>query len=211
MIFEELLSVFADQGIDITDFNTGHDILITREGSGRTTKYKTRPDFQPTPFKFVSSKPYREVLPNLDNIVQFQPLQNLQAALDGVPAAQILGAPQSRSAPSLPAATQRTAPQLPPTQKQLSAPPPVEESEGPPHCFQDRQTCDPNDAECVGGVKNGQEYDQCPWYKDCHSAKFGAVQKAPSRRSAKPAAPAPSAGVPSAIEALEAELKKALT
>jgi hypothetical protein len=213
-VFDELLAVFADQGIDITDFSSGHDIIITREGAGRTTKYKTRPDFQATGFKFIG-KPYLEVLPNLDTIVTFQPIQTMQAALDGVsapPAAAPASMPAARPQQALPAVS---APAMG-IRPAVAAPAPaassssLDMSEAPP-CFSDKQTCNPQDAECIGGKKGEDEYEPCPYYTPCHAAKFGAP-KAASRRAAKSTATAAPAdnSVPSSVEALEAEMKKML-
>lgn len=212
-VFDELLAVFADQGIDITDFSSGHDIIITREGAGRTTKYKTRPDFQATVFKFIG-KPYLEVLPNLDTIVTFQPLQAMQAALDGAPASPQLSAPAqaARPVPSLPAASAPAVGIRPAVAQTAPAPAAaagsLDMSEAP-HCFSDKQTCNPQDAECIGGKKGEDEYEPCPFYTPCHAAKFGAPKPA-SRRAAKSTATAAPAdnSVPSSVEALEAEMKK---
>lgn len=208
-VFDELLAVFAEQGIDITDFKSGHDIIITKEGQGRMTKYKTRPDFQATQFNFTG-KPFLEVLPNLSTIVQFQPLTVMQAALDGVPSVAAL--PAAAKAPSLPppqVQQQAVRQSLPPTTPRpaVAALPPIVESEAEaPGCFKDKQTCDPQDQECVGGSKGNESYDPCPFYKPCYEAKFGPLTK--PRRAAKAAMSDNS--IPASVEALEAEMKKML-
>jgi hypothetical protein len=238
MIYKDLLDVFCDQGIDITDLNTGHDVVITREGSGRETKYRTRPDFNATVFA-PRGRQISDVNVDLDRLMPFAPLEQMTAALTGTPTAPSSQqqVPAGKPAPGLPAAntgtqaqaqprTQAAAPRTAapnpaaaPQQQMAVSQQPVQQQkalpqappEDAPPCYKDLKTCNGQDAECVGGTKGDDIYDPCPFFGACNDAKVAASQpKTPSRRTAKKTPTVPDTSQSESVDDLEAQMRDSL-
>lgn len=237
MIYKELLDVFCDQQIDITDLNTGHDVTIHRETPDpkkpRETKYRTRPDFDEKPFA-VKGRPLAEALVDLDKINPFASAADMEAALNGNAPPPKLGGqqPANGGAPSLPRGGSAPAPAanraLPPAQKPQQQqvqrlPQPAQQQqeeeaasqEDAPPCFKDLKTCNDKDPECVGGQKpDGQggmdQYDPCPFFAPCNEAKL-AVLKPPTPRGRRAARGASTdTSTPDAVKQLEDEMRNAV-
>lgn len=225
MVWGDLMNIFSDAGVDITDFNSGHDVILTREGKDRRTKYSARANMTPSPF-ILKGRPLVEAQFNLDKLSPFPNEQQINDAMLS------LGAPVSagsNGAPSLPPPSQAVRPpqpQLPPTQA-APAPAPAPQAAptvtpsaqvvsppDAPGCYGDKETCNPDDQECVGGQKGKDIYDPCPFFQNCHTIKFGPSpeKKAPSRRTAaKRAVPVvPNITQSSDVDDLEAEMRNAL-
>lgn len=207
-IFKELLDVFTDQ-IDITDLSKGHDVILTREGKGRETKYRMR--ISPTPTKHNFVGPVAERLVDLDRLMPFTAPENMQAALTGAPMPAVASLPPVRASANFapgPASDNdfSLADFKPVVPKSLQAPAPTED---PPRCFKDPNVHSATDPECVGGSKNGEVFDPCPFFGPCQSGvqALTAVRPTASRRAAaKPVTPE----ADDSIDALEAEMRRSL-
>lgn len=206
MIFKDLLDIFNDN-IDITDLQTGWDVVIKREGKGRQTKYRVRLDSAKgeCAFKFKSKDPIEKKLINLDRIMPYKPVEDMEAAIRGaLPTSNLL--PAGSPPPSLPD------PQALPAQQgtssggngvgngtqitpavQMTPDPEVKEEEEEPSCFKDSEYFDENDVECIGGEKeneegNIQEYETCPFFSECKAhCKPEPKKKRRGKRKAKAA------------------------
>lgn len=227
MIYKDLLDLFCEA--DISDLNGGRTIVITREGLGRETKYRTRPEFAPTPFS-VKGRSIEEALVNLDNLMPFAPPEQMAAAIEGKTAPAQRQVPASKPAPQLPAANpasagtgtskppaaaaQKPAVQQPkPTLPVIQTPPAstAAPADAPP-CYKDLVTLNKTDPECVGGQKGADIFDPCPFVTDCDNAiKASQAPATPSRRAAKKA---PVVQQPteqsSEVDDLEAEMRQSL-
>lgn len=166
-ILKDLLDVFAE-GIDITDLNTGRDVLITKEGKDRATRYRVRVEFTPTVFQLHGELE----LVNLDHIMEFKDTMMMNAALHGAdPAPAVLPAPRTSAALPAPGQTPTWAKAAP--------------EDEPPACFKDPNVYNTQDPECVGGMKNGEEFDRCPFFAPCGQAVSALKTTTGSRRGAK--------------------------
>jgi len=82
-IYKQLLDIFAD-GTDITDIESGFDVIITREGKTReTTKYRLRIDTKPSSFQVKGDINLMEKLVNLDLLHQVKDPGEIKALLNG--------------------------------------------------------------------------------------------------------------------------------
>lgn len=190
MIYKDLLDIFADN-IDITDPQSGYDVVIKREGTGKTsTKYRVHLDLGKgaCPLEFTGD--LAKGLIDLDAVSTFKDYTTMQNALNGTTPAE----PQE----TLPPARQQAAPALPAAAE-------VEDDEEPPECFKDDSVFDPQDAECAGGEKEGDEYDACPFFSECQAA----CQPKKAKRRGRKAATVPSPE-DAAVSALEAEMQNAV-
>ena len=179
MIYKQLLDLFADLQMDLTDLVTGRDLILKKSGQGKTgTKYNVILGADPTPVSVVGG-PIEKQLYGLDDLYPPRTPVEMSAALNGV---------------TPPGAGTQQPPGLPPMpQNNLAAPEPQEEE--PPECFKDASVFDEADAECSGGMKDGSDYDPCPFFKECGIATGKLSAPAPSRRRRPPsngAAAAPS-------------------
>lgn len=221
MIYKDLLDLFSEA--DLSDLNAGRTIVITKEGQGRETKYRTRPEFSPTSFS-PKGRPLADVLVDLDRLMPFAPPEQMSAALNGeayTPPARQVGSgkqapqlPPANAAPTPTPAPKAAAPaqkvqQPKPTPAVLPQAPAEPEGEAPP-CFKDLTTCSKTDAECVGGQKGQDIYDPCPFFKQCDAAMEASKAPAapPARRAAKKAPAAPAQA--SEVDDLEAEMRQSL-
>lgn len=233
MIYKDLLDIFCET--DISDLNGGHDVIITREGTGRETKYRTRAEFSATAFA-PKGRAISEAVIDLDRLMPFAPPEQMAAALNGEAPAPRQQVPAAKPAPQLPAANTGAAAAPKPTpavqqpkptpavqpkptpapakQQSLPQTPPADEA---PPCFKDLQTCNQGDAECVGGQKGEDIYDPCPFFTDCHAALVASQAPAapPARRAAKkttPTVPAAAAAPAQSqeVDDLEAEMRREL-
>ncbi len=203
-IYKDLLDIFAD-GLDITDFDAGHEVVVTKEGAGLSTQYRVR--IMPKPSSFAFEGDLTKALVNLDDLIKYAPAGDMQKALNGEL--------QQKGAPALPA---KAPPSLPPKKAIKAAPEPVEEEEvtedvvdEKPECFKDPKVHSATDVQCVGGTdEEGDEYDACPVFDEC-AAGVAALVAPPSRRKPAPAkAATPAKKSTSAVQDMEAKLKAAL-
>jgi hypothetical protein len=104
LLFKEILDYFNDE-VDLTDLETGFDLVLTKEGEGRTTKYRLRPAPKPTALKVQGGINVLEKLNNLDSLNPVQDLAKMQAALNGV-----TGAPPAKELQAPTRAPQRLTP-----------------------------------------------------------------------------------------------------
>lgn len=93
LMFKDLLDIFTD--VEISDLDTGRDLIVTREGTGReSTKYRVRSAPNPTAFK-VQQIVLEEKLVNLDMLQQYKTSEEVKAILAGVdnstPTKQLVG------------------------------------------------------------------------------------------------------------------------
>jgi hypothetical protein len=221
MIFKDLLDIFADN-IDITDLQTGWDVKITREGKGRQTRYRVRLDSAKgqSPFVFEAKDSIEKRLVNLDNLMPYKTVEDMENAIKGsLPASQL--PPAGTPPPQLPAQTQALPdpePAKPDGGNGVQIKPAVqitpepEEEEEPP-CFKDTEYFDEKDVECVGGDKDNEEgikveYERCPFFAEC-KAHCKPPKKRRGRRKAAKAKSAESETEPE-VDELEAEMKSAL-
>lgn len=185
MIFKDLLSIFS-QGIDITHPQKGYNLHIRRDGKGRLTKYRVALDVGAGQCALeVEGKGLPEIMVNLDSVLQFKKSEDVTAYVNTLPPLGMLN-----SAPHNPVSSvKKTGPLADP----------------PPPCFKDATVWSDSDPECVGGVKEGQEYDPCPVFTECGEAvgKLGGKRQS-SRRAAKPTVEA------GEMDELEAAMRKAL-
>ena len=225
MIYKDLLDIFADN-IDITDLDTGWDIQIKKTGKGKTgTSYRVKLDNNKgeCAFAFKSEKKtLADRLVNLDNLMPYKSLEDMNAALSGVVVGSQMPAgappPQLPAASAPPANTQPAPAPAPsngaaPTSAVQVAEAPEEE---PPICFKitegENAFFNETDAECIGGEKDLggddgiQVFEACPWFAECksHCNPEPVKKKRRGRRKAA-AAPAPGTGDP--VDSLEAEMK----
>jgi hypothetical protein len=209
MIFGDLLNIFQ-QNIDITNPDDGRNISIDRTGEGRDTSYKTTPMLVVSNLEWVGSKSLEEGTVDLDQMMPFQSEEDMQAALNGQVAAPQVESSQQATR-QLAAPKQAVAPTQPEPEQVVE--PVVEEDEEPPPCFNDLETVNDSDAECIGGDKNGDVYDPCPFFEACHAALLESQKpKRKSRRPAKKATKTAAAPVPNTDEAdaLANEMRQAL-
>lgn len=200
-IYKELLDVFCDHGVDITDLKTGRNVTLTRETPNpkkpRETKYRLSPDFEPSVFPFKGES-IDKALINLDGVKKFPTVEQMREALNGT-----FNVPQSlgtSSAPALPAASKPVT-----TKSEVKE---LDESEAPA-CFKDLKTCSDTDVECIGGKNSEGTFDPCPFFEPCSAAKVAALKPAtPSRRTAKK--PAGNSLVSPEVEELEKQMRNAL-
>lgn len=212
MIYKELLDYFMD--VDISDLSKGHDVIITREGVGQQTKYRTRIDHVPTQFPFRAKRAIEDVLINLDALMPFVPENEMLAALPDNPAfapaqprAQVAQA-QPKTLPaavSAPTTTTLGGVEFQRPQAAVKAVPAVAAPVEYPPCFKDINVHSETDAECIGGKKGGDEFDRCPVYEECHAAIV--ALSAPKRRTAKKAS---ATGNDASADDLEAQMRASL-
>lgn len=205
-IWNDLMAIFLDANVDVTDLNTGRDINIKREGEGMRTKYSARPALEVKAFSPIG-RAVSEILINLDAIMPFAPAQALQDAVQGdafppADAPPALAQNQNKGAASQNPAMQGRA--QAPANRQL---PKAKPEEKPPACFKDLTTVSAEDAECVGGEKEGQQYDNCPFYDACSEARQEAEKPkpTPSRRGRRA-----DTTQSSAVDDLETEMRNQL-
>lgn len=79
-LFSEIFDYFVDGEIDLTDLDTGRNIVIKRVGTGRQdTEYTLRVDMAESPFKFKGD--LKKSLYNLDTIKPFLDFDKMKEAL----------------------------------------------------------------------------------------------------------------------------------
>jgi len=222
MIYEKLLKMFSELQMDLTDMVDGYDVLITKSGKDMGTKYDAMVKPPAKPVKIIGTLR----LADLDNFAKLKTPEEFQSALTGQPVAGA-ALPPAASAPPPAAAALPPAAAAPPAVK--AAPEPAIEvddqtdgddddddgvgEEEPPECFEDADTFDTTDVQCVGGksADDGQDYDPCPFYQACGVAcgKLEAPKPKAKRRrkAAKVAAPA---APQTEGDALEAEMAASL-
>lgn len=194
--FKSLLDVMAD-GVDFTDLEDGHDVIVTREGKGKTTtRYRVRVDPKSSSFEFIGE--FKDLVVNLDEIFPFPKEEDMLRALNGdsrsfFPKDE---APKLKSGPS--------------DSKEVQ----VEDMEEPPNCFKDLETQSDDDAMCVGGMADdGEEYDPCPFLDPCREAKLKAEEskKKASRRRRRSSKNSSSDKSTTSVDDLEKELMEAVS
>jgi hypothetical protein len=208
-IFKQILDIVTES-VDVTDLNAGYDLMISRTGKGRDTSYNVQIMPPAKPFVPAGVNQIEDVLIDLDNILPFQELANMQAALTGAPvaAAPAVGAGSQATAalPPAPAAAPPPAAAAPPVAEPVQE---VEEEEEPP-CFGDKEVHDPSDAECIGGTKDIEgemiTFEPCPFFHAC-AEKCNPKPK-PARRGRRKAVKKPpaDAAVSDDIDDLEREM-----
>jgi hypothetical protein len=213
-IYKDLLDVFSD-GLDITDMENGNEVIVTKEGSGLSTRYRVRINPKSSAVKFQGDA--TKLTYNLDNQIRFPEPGDMVRALNGETSRPVLPAAKA-SIPSLPpkkaAKAVKTAPaaQVEETSDDEDPEPAVEASvDDPPACFKDSSVHSATDPQCVGGVdEDGNEYDACPHFEPCKEAVQ--AQTTTIRRSARTPVTKPKTTIKpkSAIEDMEKRLKDAL-
>lgn len=219
-VFNQLVNFIAQLKQDLTDYQTGYDILITKTGKDLTVKYQLMLDPVRKPFAHLSDIS----IPNLDALVRIPKVEAMRAAVAGsakVPASYGMQAavpPPSMpvsQAPALAAPIVSMPPPAPiPAPVQTLAPPPAvaAKADDVPACFKDSVTFSVDDPECAGGMVDGAPMPKCPVYQECgtHAGKLVAESSA-RRRRGKAAAPK-NGDAPALSEAdiLEMQMQEAL-
>lgn len=216
MVMKELLDVFAD-GTDLTDLQTGRNVIITHDG-GDPPKYRSRPEFNMT----VLNTSGPSIMTKLVDLDQIQPMKDVSVmalALNGEPMQNnALPNRGSGSNLSLRGGTGYNKPSEEDTDDFLAdAIPNNKTNEEPPSCYKNPQIHSSSDPECVGGLKDGNIYDKCPFYDPCGQA-VSEAKRTNNRRSAgtsatstkDPFAFLEAGKLPNNAASLEAEMKQIL-
>jgi len=223
-IYGDLINLFAELSMDLTDLTKGYDILINKSGP-------KNPQTQQERFK-IKYKVTIDPRNRTQDIVGENKMIDLVGAFQPKPQADMLAALQAQTEPeSKQVPKQDTAPppspipeekieepeQLPPveeTTKTEAAPEAAEEATDEiPECFKDKEVFNSEDPVCIGGESDGQTFDKCPVYQECGEAvgKLKPVQvRRPGRRPGKKAAEAAASTGGNAATDLEAEMRSAL-
>lgn len=96
-VLMELYAIMTDRDVvigDITDLETGREIIIDKVGKGLSTRYTVRAKLTPTPVPIPITV---EELPNLDLLVRNETYENLKLVWEGK---EPLPAPDSRALPA---------------------------------------------------------------------------------------------------------------
>ena len=84
-VLKELINLVCDPEYgDITDFNSGFDITLTKSGKGMNTEYKVTPkrkESQAT--TSITEEELQEALPDLDSLVVEKSVEEIKAILSG--------------------------------------------------------------------------------------------------------------------------------
>jgi hypothetical protein len=223
MIYGELLNLFADLDMDLTNIDAGRNIIIRRTGKDLQTKYKVIMEAHDSKADIIG-KPLKERLVNLDTVMLPKPQEEMLAALSAAPPAPSSLPPAVAPPPqSLPAAAPAPAPAPAPaatpapTAAAAVAPPKVEEAEPEAEpeeeelaCFGDGTTWAQDDPECVGGVKGDDEYDPCPKFQECGIKNGKLAAPKPKRRRRKAAKAPATTEAPTDADKLEEQMAAAL-
>lgn len=186
--FKDLVDVMADD-IDFTDLESGHDVVVTREGKGRfMTRYRVRVHPSPSSFEFKGD--FAALVYDLDTIFSFPRDGDMRKALNGddtnLPTSEVSSLPKNDrqgEEKSLPEAS-------------------------PPECFKDGETQDDADVQCIGGTdEDGDAFEPCPWLDPCRDHKLS-LQKPKKKRA--PKRRAGNTQMSEGAEDVEAQLKEAL-
>jgi pyruvate/2-oxoglutarate dehydrogenase complex dihydrolipoamide acyltransferase (E2) component len=224
MIFGQLINMFAQLGMDLTDLNNGYDLLITRTGVKLSTKYTIIPAPPARPLNVQGALH----LTNLDVTNLPRKHEDMVAALATSPGGAGVLPPNYGATPpvALPQQTRNAspAPQLaappPPAAQPQVAPKPAQQAAKvqtlappthiePPMCFKDANVFSETDPECVGGVIDGENLDRCPFFQACGEATGKLVASPKGRRRAAPAKVEAVAGLSDA-DILEKQMQEAL-
>lgn len=205
-VYKDIMDVFSD-GIDLSDLDEGHNIIVTKEGAGLATQYRVRINTKPSAFEFVGD--LDTAMYNLDSLIKFPEPGDMQKALNGELTRQGSLPEAPKAVPQLPA---RKAAKAAPVVEEVDEVEEVEDEEPPP-CFKDPKVHSATDPQCAGGTdEDGNEYDACPHFEPCAEAVAELVAP-PTRRKPTPKA-APAKSVPakgkSSVADIEAKLNAAL-
>ena len=82
---KQIISILCDPDYgDVTDFESGHDITIKREGQGLNTEYTVIPKPQQTPASTTMSKEeLEEAMPDLDDLWRVPSVEDMEKVLYG--------------------------------------------------------------------------------------------------------------------------------
>ena len=214
-VYEKIVNLFAVLFQDLTDLKTGRDIIITRKGNDKNNTRYDVIQADATPLKVQGELR----MTDLDAFQQPAKLEDMQGAVAG-----LLGVPAAPPPPQLPPSPSpapMAAPQsLPPSTRQSAAPAPapapaaapktdslpVINGEDAPECFGDSEVWSDTDAECTGGVKDGDEYDPCPFFKLC-GEKCGTLQPEKASRRRRGGGGSGGAKTTNAADTMEAQMK----
>ena len=86
MVFNDIVTAVTDGGNDITDLETGNDIILNKIGSGLTTKYNVTLKVKQTPADVASDTKF----PELSNVGVVRPYEKVKAMLAECESAQKL-------------------------------------------------------------------------------------------------------------------------
>lgn len=208
-LFDEILDLVAG-GKDVSDLETGRDLIITRKGKGKEdTKYRLRADIDDSEFVYSGKRELSAAMSNLDERFTLAEPEEMYTQLHGeeAPARKQLDS-KKKAAPKLPS-VESDVDEMPdwaePEQQEADSDGSGElpSDEEPPECFKDADVYSDEDAECVGGDKGDEVFDPCPFKDACRLAVLGPEDKKPRRRRAgkKPA-------TNSGADDLEAEMRK---
>lgn len=228
-IYTQLINLFAELHMDLTDVEKGHDIIIKRDGKDRNTRYSSILCPVPRAVTVIHNGVSTKDIPliDLDNAITIKKPEEMQAALYGTTPPALPSV--STGIPNVPPTVTTSAPppSLPPTVFSATLPTTslvgnaqaqvreIEDSgddgnggeeDGPPPCFKDSKVWSDNDPECVGGMKDGNKYTPCPFYKDCGIAVGKLSPEKPARRKRTPVSEKPK----SDAEKLEEQMADAL-
>lgn len=84
-VLKELINLVCDPEYgDITDFESGFDITLTKSGKGMNTEYKVTPKRKESPATTtITEKELQEALPDLDSLVVEKSADEIKAILSG--------------------------------------------------------------------------------------------------------------------------------
>jgi hypothetical protein len=109
-VMNMVLDFFSDN-TDITDLVDGRDLFLEREGEGLKTRYRLRPNLQPTEAP-IEDEQLDETLENLDNILPFFSTEQMDAVLAGASPQEVFGMVND-STPALEEGSEEPAGELP--------------------------------------------------------------------------------------------------
>lgn len=80
-VMQMILDYYADN-TDLADLETGHNLIIEREGSGLNTKYRVRPDMNASKAP-ITDEEWEQEMWNLDEVMPFLSTEQVEMILGG--------------------------------------------------------------------------------------------------------------------------------
>jgi hypothetical protein len=179
-IMNMILDFFSDN-VDLTDLTNGRDLFLEREGTGKKTKYRLRPNLEATEAPIEDDQ--LSSLEDLDKVMPFFSVEQQEAILAGASAQEVFALADKEKAEALPEGeTEEYAGELPEHKEELEDDAEAKADEGwPPvdsdgdidwSALTDEQIEDPDNAEfmdasevsvhlnCYGGARQRDENDE---------------------------------------------------